>query len=111
MDIQGIKDWLEEGIDFFTRVSSKDGNLRDIQQNIESNRRLFGIPYRKREEIKDWVQANKPKALTYLAELSTWMSEYYHYFDEGYKAPHAIDELPDMILGRLKFIREKIESL
>ena len=113
MDIENIKQWLDEAIAFFTEVAYPKGCYRDIQENIHSNRKLFGIPYRKREEIKAWVIANKPAALPYLAELKTWMEEWYKYFDEGYKpeSGETIDTLPQLILEQLIFIRTKIESL
>ncbi len=113
MDIDKFKNWLDEAIDFFTEVESLDGHYRDIQQNIHSNRKLFGIPYRKREEIKKWVLANKPNALPLLAELKQWMKEWYHYFDKGYRpeSGETVDTLPSLILRRLKFISEKIDSL
>lgn len=108
MDIDGIKQWLEEAIEFFEEVISK---RRDIQENIACNRRIFGVPYRKRDEIKAWVEVYKPAALPYLVELAAWIKAYYHYFDTGYESEWSIDELPGLILERLQFIRAKIESL
>ena len=111
MDLDNVKNWLEETIDFFTEVEG--GSRRDIHENIQSNRKLFGIPYHKREEIKAWVIANKPKALPYLVELKQWMEEYYHYFDTGYRPPsgETIDTLPKLIYDRLVWLREKIDTL
>lgn len=111
MDINGIKLWLEDAIDYFGEVDPTDGSRRDIQENIKENRRIFGIPYRKREEIKAWVLVNKPVALPYLVELKNWMESYYHYFDTNFRSEWSIDELPSMILERLKWIRERIEAL
>ena len=104
MDLDKIKNWLDEAIDFFIEVESDNGCYRDIQQNIHSNRKLFGVPYRKREEIKAWVEANKPNALLYLVELKAWLEEWYHYFDTGYSPPggETIDTLAPKILARLK---------
>ncbi len=113
MDIQNVKDWLDEAIEFFGDVVSKTGKYRDIQQNIESNRVLFDIPFRKREEIKAWVQTNKPTALSHLVQLKTWIEEWYQYFDAGYKPPdgETIDTLPGLILEKLKWLREKLDTL
>jgi len=106
MDIEKIKAWLEECI------SLLETNPPDtIPERIKENRRRWGAPFRKRDEIKAWVQANKPAALPYLAELGTWMVDYYKYFDTGYKSQWSIDELPALILERLEYLREKIGSL
>ena len=113
MDIENIKTWLDEAIDFFTEVEARDGCYRDIQQNIKSNRKLFGVLYRKREEIKQWVQANKPNALPYLTDLYKWMVEWYHCFDTGYRpaSGETIDTLPKLILDGLIEIRTYLDTL
>ena len=106
MDIVDIKSWLEDAI------SLLENNSKDtIPERVQENRRRWGAPFRKRDEIKAWVQANKPNALPYLAELKNWLEAYYHYFDRGYISEWSIDDLPDMIKERLIFIREKIENL
>lgn len=108
MTIDGIKDWLDESICFFEN-SDKDTTLERIKQN----RKLCGQAFRKREEIKTWVLANKPAALSYLAKLVEWWIDWNHYFNKGYipVSGESIDTLPGLILKRLKFIREKIEEL
>lgn len=110
MTMVDIKNWLEEAIALFEEVV--DGH-RDIQENIKSNRRIFGVAYRKREENKDWVLANKPNALPYLVELAQWMTEWYKYFNTGYRpeSGETIETLPRLILERLRWIRERIENL
>jgi len=108
MDIEGIKNWLDKAIDLF------ENNPADtIPLRISENRKLLGAPFRKREEIKAWVQANKPAALPHLVELKQWMEDWYHYFDTGYRpvSGETIDTLPNKILAKLKWIREKIENL
>ena len=113
MTIDDVKSWLDEAIDFFTEVESRDGSRRDIQENIKNNRKLFGVPYRKREEIKAWVLANKPAALPLLTELKQWFEEWYQYFQIGYRPPsgETIDTLPKLILDRLIEIRTYLDTL
>ena len=108
MDIDNIKSWLEECISFL-ECSPPDID----QERICENRKVCGVPYRKRLEIKAWVLANKPAAIPYLIQLNTWMVDFYHYFDEGYVtvSGETIDTLPKLIKDRLIFIREKIEEL
>jgi len=40
---------------------------------------------------------NIPSQKAKVQEIITLFNEWYHYFDKGYKAPHSIDELPDLI--------------
>ena len=108
MTIEGIKEWLDEGICFF------EGSDRDTTpERIKVNRELCGKAFRKREEIKTWVKVNKPAALPYLVKLKEWWEDWNHYFNKGYVpvSGETIDTLADKILERLKFIREKIEEL
>ncbi len=106
MIIDEIKKWVDDLIKMF------EENPRDTLPAIwEDNRRLLGSLYRRRDEIKAWVQANKPGAISYLNELKTLLEEWFKYFDLGYQAPHLIDDLPNLILTKLKFIREKLDTL
>ena len=113
MTLEDVKNWLEEAIDFFTEVESRNGSRRDIQENIKCNRALFGVPYRKREEIKAWVVANKPGALPYLTTLYLWMVDWYKYFQPGYRTEsgETIDTLAGKILDRLIQIRTYLDEL
>jgi len=108
LNIDNIKAWLDEAICFFENAD-KD----TTPDRIKTNRKLCGQAFRNREEIKTWVIANKPAALSYLAKLVEWWIDWNDYFLPGYVpvSGETIDTLPDLILGRLKFIRTKIEEL
>lgn len=107
MDIQGVKDWIDDFIEIL------ESSPPDIQQKIIDNRKRWGLPFRKKEEVKEWVVANKPIALPYLVELKTWLEDLMDYFKEGFcpESGETIDTLRDKILERLKFIRTKLDSL
>lgn len=112
MDIDILKQWLDEAITFFSEVGGKEGKRRDIQPNIEENRKLFDAAFRKRGEIKAWVIANKPNALPYLIVLNGWLEDWFSYFKVGFKPEvETIDTLAPKILERLEFIRTKLDSL
>lgn len=108
MNIENIKSWLDECISL---LENDPGDT--TPERIECNRRLWGQAYRKREEIRKWVLDNKPGALSYVDKLVEWMIDYFKYFNVGYVpvSGETIDTLPGLILERLKFIREKIDSL
>ena len=106
MDIKEVKCWVDKLIELL-----ESNPLDTIQKRIVENRIKVGIPYMVREEVKEWVVVNKPGALNYVKELNEWLVDYYKYFETGYKAKYSIDELPEKILGRLRFIREKLDSL
>lgn len=108
MDIERIKAWLEECISLL-----EDNTPDTTPERIDCNRRLWGKAYRNREEVREWVRVNKPGALIFVDKLREWMVDYYKYFEPGYKpvSGETIDTLPGLIAGRLRFIKEKIESL
>lgn len=108
MDLAGIKNWLDESI------ALMENNPTDsTPERIEENRKRWGQAFRKKEEIKTWVIANKPAALPYLVELKTWLEDYYHYFSPSFYpvSGETIDTLPELILERLKWIRTRLDSL
>jgi len=108
MTLNDVKEWLDEFICLLEQNPPDTTSKR-----IKENRRLCSLPYLKREEIKAWVQANKPAALPHLVELKTLVEDYHNYFNHGFKpaSKKTIDEIPQLLLAKLRWIREKIEAL
>jgi len=108
VDIEKIKAWLEECI------SLMENNPGDTTpERIGSNRIVWGRPYRGRVEARAFVGLAQKKLLPAFIELQRWLVDYYRYFDEGYRtvSGETIDTLPGLILERLKFLREEINSI
>ena len=105
MNIEDIKNWIEEVIDLIE-------NSRDTDDRWQKEtRRLWGKAFRRRLEVKEWVLVNKPNALSHLVELKDYMEDYWKYFKKGYQPTNTIDELPTLILNKALFIREGIDKL
>jgi len=108
MNIDGVKEWLEETI---AQIESNPDDT--TPERIRDNRIKLGGVFRRKEEIESSVIANKPKAKNEVAELKQLLYDYYHYFDAGYKpeSGETIDTLPTKILTRMKWLRENMDSL
>jgi endonuclease III-like uncharacterized protein len=98
-----LVEWLEEFIGLIEALEPDNTTVR-----IESNRRLIGEAYRKRNTIKTWTEENIPDSLNDVVELISLLDEYFNCFVKGYKAPHLIDVLPDLITAKLVYISENL---
>ncbi len=100
-----IREWL---VCLLTELNNLPEDT--IPERIKSNRDRMTCLIAKSDRVKRLVSTYPIGVKTYIENFLQLLYEWQHYFDTGYKAPHTIDELPDLIRTYITNTIKKIDE-